>query len=95
MLIYCTAATPFPQNALIASNLNKDFHAPINLFWNNLTGPVKTNIKQNRLGDCWMLAIFISIVDSSGSQDLIKTIIKNNTDKNKTDILSYNYDGKD
>ncbi|XTI95807.1 hypothetical protein V2W45_1257112, partial [Cenococcum geophilum] len=27
--------------------------------------------------------------------DLIKTIIKNNTDKNKANILLYNSDGKD
>ena len=31
MLIYYIAATLFPENALIAFNLNRDFHAPINL----------------------------------------------------------------
>ena len=95
MLIYRTAATPFPENALIASDSNRDFHTPIDLLWNDLTGPVETDIEQNGLGDCWMLATLASIVDSSGGQDLIKTIIKNNTDKNKADILLYNSDGKD
>ena len=49
--IYCTAAILFLENAFITSNLDRDFHTPINLFQNNLTRPIDTNIKQNRLGD--------------------------------------------
>ena len=50
-LIYCIAATPFLENALIVSNLDRDFHTPINFFQNNLTRPIDTDIKQNRLRD--------------------------------------------
>ena len=50
-LIYHTAATLFLENALIASNSNRDFHAPIDLLQNNLTGPIDTDIKQNGLKD--------------------------------------------
>ena len=94
-LIYYIAATPFLKNALIAFNSDRDFHAPINLLQNNLTGPIDTNIKQNGLGDYWILTTLTSIVDSSGGQDLIKTIIKNNINKDKANILLYNFNRKD
>jgi len=45
MLIYRIAATLFLENALIASNLNRNFHAPIDPLWNDLTGPVEIDIK--------------------------------------------------
>ena len=41
-----------------------------------------------------MLTTLTSIVDSFRGQDLIKTIIKNNTNKDKADILLYNSDKK-
>ena len=64
ILIYRIAATPFPENALIASNSDRDFHTPINLLQNDLTRPIETNIKQNRLGDSWILTTLASIVNS-------------------------------
>ena len=65
MLIYRIAATPFLENALIVSNLNRDFHTPINRLQNDLTRPIETDIKQNRLGDYQMLTTLTSIVNSS------------------------------
>ena len=64
ILIFYIAATPFLENALIVSDLNRDFHAPINLLQNNLTGPINTNIKQNGLGDYQILTTLTFIVDS-------------------------------
>ncbi|KAF2175912.1 hypothetical protein K469DRAFT_763118 [Zopfia rhizophila CBS 207.26] len=89
-----TVSLPEPENALIASEPVKNFHKPIKRLWNEITGPVATDVEQNGLGDCWFLATLASILESLGGQDVIKGIIKNDTNEEKADVTFFDRDGQ-